>query len=354
MSGRDERPEIRSPAGPRLPTLGTVDIRVLDPTDEALVRRHWDIGRAADLAHRPYDLYWPWESAWATHSEGRTDMRSVLLGAFEGDTMWGAGQVDFPVHDNPHLTFAEFFVHPDRQRRGIGRALVEAGWQQMCAAGRRTMTVEVFAPPEQPSAGLRCAQALGFTEAITDVMKVVDLKGTEASWVGLATDAARHHAGYQLLTWHDLVPPELVPGYCVLNEAFVDEAPMGDLDVEAERWDPQRVREQEARNARSGRHVVATFALDADGTVVGATEVMVNENVRWRGMQSGTLVLPGHRGHRLGLAMKLANHAAVRERWPEVEVLFTGNAGVNAPMNAVNERLGYADFERCVEVQRSL
>ncbi|MGZ4457378.1 MAG: GNAT family N-acetyltransferase, partial [Nocardioides sp.] len=124
-----------------------MDIKVLDPTDEALVRRHWDIGRAAELAHRPYDLYWPWESAWATHSEGRTDMRSVLLGAFEGDTMWGAGQVDLPVHDNTHLAFAEFFVHPDRQRRGIGRALVEAGWEQMRAAGRRSMTVEVFAPP---------------------------------------------------------------------------------------------------------------------------------------------------------------------------------------------------------------
>ncbi|MGZ4429335.1 MAG: GNAT family N-acetyltransferase, partial [Nocardioidaceae bacterium] len=204
------------------------------------------------------------------------------------------------------------------------------------------------------SAGLRFAHTLGFAEAITELMKVVDLKATEASWAGLAAEAAPHHAGYQLLTCHDVVPEELVAGYCVLNEAFVAEAPMGDLDVESERWDAQRVRDQEARNARTGRHVVATFALDADGTVVGATEVMVNENIRWRGMQSGTLVLPGHRGHRLGLAMKLANQAAVRERWPAVEVLFTGNAGVNAPMNAVNDRLGYAGFERCVEVQRSL
>jgi hypothetical protein len=35
-------------------------------------------------------------------------------------------------------------------------------------------------------------------------------------------------------------------------------------------------------------------------------------------------------------------------------VLITGNAGVNVAMNAVNERLGYRETERCVEVQKEL
>jgi hypothetical protein len=35
-------------------------------------------------------------------------------------------------------------------------------------------------------------------------------------------------------------------------------------------------------------------------------------------------------------------------------VLLTGNADVNAPMNAVNEALGYREVERCVELQRDL
>ena len=70
-------------------------------------------------------------------------------------------------------------------------------------------------------------------------------------------------------------------------------------------------------------------------------------------MQGGTIVLPGHRGHRLGLAMKVQNHRAVRERSPRVRILITGNAGVNAPMNAVNDALGYRSYERCIEMQKS-
>jgi hypothetical protein len=37
-----------------------------------------------------------------------------------------------------------------------------------------------------------------------------------------------------------------------------------------------------------------------------------------------------------------------------VRILVTGNADVNAPMNAVNEALGYRRIERCVEMQKDV
>ena len=52
--------------------------------------------------------------------------------------------------------------------------------------------------------------------------------------------------------------------------------------------------------------------------------------------------------------MKLATHRRVRELYPACEHVETGNAGVNAPMNAVNERMGYRVVERCLDVQRVL
>jgi len=331
-----------------------VEIRQLDPHDEPLVRRHWEIGHAAESAHRPYDMFWPWESAWATHDQERDDVTSVLIGAFEDGRMWGAGQVDMPLHDNTHLGFGEFFVHPDRERRGIGRLVAQAGEDVVRQAGRRLLVVEAYAPPGAESAALGFGRALGYTEAIEEGMKVVDLVATEPTWDDLASKAAPHHAGYRLITWHDTVPDEMVAAYCRMNEAFNDEAPLGDLDMETERWDEERVRSREARNAAAGRHVVATAAVSPDGEVVGMTEIGLNVNAPWRGMQSGTLVMPAHRGHRLGLAMKLANQRAVRAAHPDIEVLFTGNAGVNAPMNAVNDVLGYRFVERCVEMQKNL
>ena len=96
------------------------------------------------------------------------------------------------------------------------------------------------------------------------------------------------------------------------------------------------------------------LAYAPDGTCVATTELFVNDVASWRALQGGTLVLPGHRGHRLGLALKLGNLQAVRERYPDCRYVFTVVAGVNAPMNAVNDLLGFRDVERALEMQRRL
>ena len=57
--------------------------------------------------------------------------------------------------------------------------------------------------------------------------------------------------------------------------------------------------------------------------------------------QWGTLVHPGHRGHRLGLAVKCALTRAVQERFPDREYVRTQNAETNAPMVAINEAMGF-------------
>jgi GNAT superfamily N-acetyltransferase len=54
-----------------------------------------------------------------------------------------------------------------------------------------------------------------------------------------------------------------------------------------------------------------------------------------------TVVHPDHRGHRLGLAVKLANVDFLSERAPAVRIVQTGNAAVNEPMIAVNDMLGF-------------
>jgi hypothetical protein len=65
-------------------------------------------------------------------------------------------------------------------------------------------------------------------------------------------------------------------------------------------------------------------------------------------------VLPEHRGHRLGLAMKLATHRRILHVYPECAYVETGNAGVNAAMKSVNDQLGYRVVERCLDVQKTL
>ena len=119
-------------------------------------------------------------------------------------------------------------------------------------------------------------------------------------------------------------------GFLAIQNMFISEAPSGDADVENELWDEARLRG--TRDARRGgpRQDARTFALTRDGEVVALTEAFVNETTPDRGLQSGTLVMPEHRGHRLGLAIKVANQQAMAERSRTLEWLMTGNADVNA------------------------
>ena len=331
-----------------------MEIRHIDQSDENLVHRHWEIGRDAEAAHRPYDFYPPWETAWLTYQGGRSDLEFILLGAFDGDRMVGAGRVDVNLLDNLHSAMSSVFVDPEHQRRGIGRALDAACVEVARERGRRLLITEAYAPPDAESGGLLFARAMGYTVGLEDGMKVVDLFETEPTWAELEAKVEERRGDYRIVTWLDNVPAEYVDDYCALNEAFFDEAPMGDMEIEPEKWDKKRVDDRESRNALSGRHDVSAGAVSPDGHLVALTEVMVNERAPWRAFQSGTLVSRDHRGHHLGLAIKLANHRQVREAWPELRTLLTGNADVNAPMNAVNDALGYREVERCVEMQKDI
>ena len=56
--------------------------------------------------------------------------------------------------------------------------------------------------------------------------------------------------------------------------------------------------------------------------------------------QEDTSVLPAHRGHGLGLLLKLEMAQWLRHERPDVRAVDTWNDATNAPMLAVNERLG--------------
>ncbi|QNN51445.1 GNAT family N-acetyltransferase [Nocardioides mesophilus] len=331
-----------------------MDVREIDGADPELARRYWELGRASELAYRVFDSYWPWQTAEVSLREGRAGWETHLLGAFDGDRLAGVGMLTLPLLDNPHLAYLNVNVDPAWQRQGYGSALASQVEELARERGRRVMACDAYAPPGEETAGLRFLLAHGYTVGLEDAMKVVELDATEPGWAALEAEVAPRTAGYTFVTWADVVPQELLEDYCRLQEAFFELAPLGEMEIEPEVWDERRVREREESNRNQGRQEVCTAVLAADGSMVGLTEVALNRHAPHRGFQSGTLVLPEHRGHALGLAVKLRNHRELRSRFPQCRILVTGNAGINLAMNAVNDRLGYRLVERCLELQKDL
>lgn len=330
-------------------------IREIDPSDESLTRRLWELGKSADEAGRPWSPYWSWPAARAAYTEPSTTRAKILLGAFEGEAVLGGAELSLPLLENTHSARLELYVDPVHQRRGAGSALAEAAIATAVAHGRNLVDTEVATPLEGPeSPGLRLARRLGFGTGVVNDMKVADLDETQNLWQPILDETEPAAEGYELRSWWGRCPDDLVEGFCGIIETFFVEVPLGDLDVEPQRWDEQRLREKEARFDRAGRHETTTLVVSPEGEVVGMTEAMVSEHEPTRAFQGSTIVAPAHRGHRLGLRLKAANHLRLRHRFPHCQTILTGNSQVNEPMNAVNDRLGFRPVEQVLEMQRQV
>ena len=69
-------------------------------------------------------------------------------------------------------------------------------------------------------------------------------------------------------------------------------------------------------------------------------------------LQDDTLVMPAHRGHRLGTLLKLATLTIVQRDHPDRRTVHTWTEPGNAAMYRTNVEFGYVAVERMHEMQR--
>lgn len=304
-------------------------------------------------------------TAWQ-HDEVRVDVladddsRTIELWAgLDGGEVVAAGYLELPQRDNRDHAWMAVHVHPDHRRRGHGSALLEHLTERARAAGRTLLDGEVgwahdLGPDGAGVPGVEFLQRHGWSNALGDVQRVLDLPVDDALLDRLAAEAAPHHRAYTLRAFVGPVPDELLEGWAALVGQLVVEAPMGDLQLEAEDVDPALVRVKEETVRRQGRTKYSAVALDADGTVVAYTDLATTVHEPGRAYQWGTLVHRDHRGHRLGVAVKVANLRLLQAERPDITRLITYNAEVNEHMVAVNVALGFRPVERLGEFSRAL
>jgi RimJ/RimL family protein N-acetyltransferase len=120
-------------------------------------------------------------------------------------------------------------------------------------------------------------------------------------------------------------------------------------------WTPERLRSAEARRHKQGRFSSTTVAVAPDGGLAAYSQLGGADSQPGQLYQWDTMVQPEHRGHRLGMAVKLPNIHAVQARLGGASaVVHTYNAPGNAAMIAVNDRLGFRAVENLCEYQRGV
>ncbi|WP_405489565.1 GNAT family N-acetyltransferase [Streptomyces sp. NBC_00096] len=245
----------------------------------------------------------------------------------------------FTDGSNDHTAFLdELTVRPDARRRGEGTALWRRVREELLAQGRTSVSMEV----DLGGAGQAFAESVGFENVlpmawyVQDVRDLQDVREARES----REDAASPVPGYELLCWPGLVPDDWAPAVAVAHGAM-DDAPSGDLDQRVQTWTAERLHAAHRLILARGGALTTVAAVTPDGEVAAYTELVLPDPAGPRALQYDTVVVPGHRGRGLGLAVKRRMLGAARTRHPSLRHIATSVADENTPMLAVNAALGY-------------
>jgi RimJ/RimL family protein N-acetyltransferase len=242
-----------------------------------------------------------------------------------------------PERENTHLAIFTPLVGLPHRRQGIGTALVRHAAGRAQEAGRVVLTAEATVG----SPGDAFSRVLGARPGLPEASRVLHVRaipdGHLARLRARAQAAAR---GYSLLSFEGPIPEEYIEQVAALNQDGED-APR-DAGHEVQRWDPARLRAAQQRTAGQGlRHYSMAARDDRTGELVAITELHVDPQTADWGHQELTVVARAHRGHRLGLLVKVAMLELLASHEPRLKRIVTGNADSNEHMIAINNELGY-------------
>ena len=266
--------------------------------------------------------------------------RETWLGCGPDGSVAGWYLLEVPDRDNRHLGIVDLFVDPARRRQGLGTALLRHAAERARVGGRRLLAGAAV----QDSPGESFARSLGATPGLAEIRRRLDLAAVPAGLVaGLRASAQEAAAGYTLVSWTQSTPEEYLDQVVAIELAMSD-APH-DPSWEEPVWDAERVRATDRRRRLQKLRSYAVAARhDATGDLAGVTRVEVPPDEPDWVYQGVTAVVRAHRGHRLGLLVKLAMMEWLAQAEPQRRWIITGNAETNEHMIAINEALGYQRF----------
>lgn len=286
------------------------------------------------------------------------DFRRAGFTATRDGRILGIGAILF-MTEGTEAVEADIWVDPDHWGTGIEEALLAAVEDEARRLGRLTVQSFTLHRPDTPGPRLEAPTGFGsipaddrqarfmvdngFVLSQVERNSAFDLRDGPYEHVEHLLARALEHAGpdYRLLEWTCPTPDEYIDGYAVARGRLASDMPAGELVVEEEKWDADRMRRREERLAAMGMTVSVTAVQHVPtGAIAAYNDIGVPEPTAVT-QQFGTLVLPEHRGHRLGMIVKCANILRWRSIAPDSPKISTFNAEENDHMLAINIEIGF-------------
>lgn len=235
----------------------------------------------------------------------------------------------------PYIDVGGGVLTPHR-RQGVGRALFAALHEFMQDHGQSTASLKIHLP--EGHAFMAAAGAALKLRSVENRLALLDLDWNElARWQAHVADSALP------LRWEIHAPRVPLDRLATLMAPFsqlINQQPLGDLDIPVIRYDLAGYAAWYAELDRNGGEHYLVM-LTEGGEVAATCEASWDPRFPDRAHQALTAVAASWRGQGLAKAVKAAMLLLLRERRPDVNMLFTLNANANAPMLSINRRLGF-------------
>ena len=249
-------------------------------------------------------------------------------------------------------------VLPDYRRRGIGTALADR-LEEIAADEGRVKTLVYAASREAPGERLASPTGFGSVPLANPEVRFLLGRGYTLEQVERGSrlplpveegELARQHEraaaasgpDYAVHRWADRTPEPWREDMALLRTRMTTDAPTAGLEEPEDVWTVQRLVEEEEAFAAGPRTTLTAVAEHLpSGRLAGFTELSVPAEAARPVHQEDTLVLRGHRGHRLGMLLKIANLQTLAAERPGHPSVITFNAEENRHMLDVNEAVGF-------------
>ncbi|MGO3362809.1 MAG: GNAT family N-acetyltransferase [Corynebacterium sp.] len=292
---------------------------------------------------------------WRTQiSDGRYFANRFWV-AWDGATPVGFAHLTLPQKEDLDQAFVELCVPPVHRGRGAGRLLVEAAVRPaVLESGRGTVSTFSEVPLEGDTAN-SLTRDVGLELKSAEITQVLPLPLGAERFVELHDAAVASFGGYRIEGWIGNVPEQYMEQWCELGNEFNAGLPLEDLESEVPVSTPERVRERDKHREACGHALVTSAAFSPAGDLVAVAQAEVSLGTGSAlALQANLIVTEAHRGHRLGMAVKLEGLRLLHEHFPGVTAIATWNSQVNEHALALNREIGFRRIGREVAYQGSV
>lgn len=237
---------------------------------------------------------------------------------------------------NEEIIWIHLTVHENHRRKGIARMLIKKACEYAANHNKTQFLGNLLNP-----AARELLRKIGGKEAFASRVSHLIMNDVDWELIAQWVKEGPQRSPDTSLEFHLTIPDSILEEYCTVYTEVSNQAPREELAVGDQIFVPEEWKEREEKVREKGLTWITALVKEQNGEISGFTDVGYDPTTPTMLYQYLTGVQEKFRGRGLGKWLKGAMLLKIRDEFPEVEVVSTENATSNAPMLAINERMGF-------------